>query len=80
VVAARCADRRPAGQAIGDDVAAGGELALGQPFDLLLAEALDHGQPQPPGLALGRGLDRGHKRRLAGGTPAALAAPALSPR
>ena len=63
-----------AGQAVGDDVAAGGEVALGQRRDLLLAEALDHRQPQPPGLALGRRLDRGHERGLAGGTAAALAA------
>ena len=77
VVAAGFADRRPAGQAVADHVAAGGEVALGQRRDLLLAEALDHRQPQPARLALGRGLDRRHERRLAGRTAAALAAGAL---
>ena len=70
-------DRRPAGQAVADHVAAGGEVALGQRRDLLLAEALDHRQPQPARLALGRGLDRRHERSLAGRTAAALAASAL---
>ena len=77
VVAAGFTDRRPAGQAVGHDVAAGGEVALGQRRDLLLAEALDHRQPQPARLALGRSLDRRHERRLAGRTAAALAASAL---
>ena len=74
VIAASRRDRRPTRQAVGDDVAAGGEVALGELLDLLLAEALDHRQPQPARLALGRGLHCGDERRLAGGTPAALAA------
>src|SRR5919107_6142435 len=69
---------RPAGQAVADDVAAGGEVALGDLLDLLLAEALDHAQPQPSRLPVERGLHGGHDRRLAGGTPAALAALALA--
>src|SRR6478672_593763 len=77
VVAAGFGDRRPAGQAVADHVAAGDEVALGQPFDLLFAEALDHGESQPPGLALGRRLHRGDERRLAGRTPATLATGAL---
>src|SRR3954464_4449099 len=75
--AAGLSPRRPAGQAVADDGGAGGEVALGDPLDLLLAEALDHAQPQPPRPPLGSGLDRGHDRRLAGGAPAALAALAL---
>src|SRR5688500_15995727 len=59
VIAAGLLDRGPAGQAVADDVAAGREVTLGQLLDLLLAEALDHTEAQPPGLALGRGLDRG---------------------
>ena len=39
-----------------------------------LAEALDDGELEPPGLALGRRLDRRHERGLAGRTPTALAA------
>ena len=38
-------DRRPAAQAIAHDVAAGGEITLGQGLDLLLPESLDHRQP-----------------------------------
>jgi hypothetical protein len=53
VAAAGLLDRRPAGQAIGHHVAAGGEVALGQLLDLLLAKAFDHRQAQPPRLALG---------------------------
>src|SRR3954469_15498412 len=78
VLAAGLLDRRPAGQAVADDIAPGGEVPLGQPLHLLLAEALDHAQPQPPRPALGRGLDRGDDRRLARGTAAALAARTLA--
>ena len=78
VLAAGLLDRRPAGQAVADDIAPGSEVSFGQPFHLLLAEALDHSQPQPPRPALGRGLDRGDERRLARGTAAALAARALA--
>src|SRR5215218_4579480 len=78
VLAARLLDRRPAGQAVADHVAAGGGVALGQLLDLLLAEALDHREPKPARLALDRGLDRGHDRRLARGTPAPLAAGTLA--
>src|SRR3954452_21775709 len=78
VLAAGLLDRRPAGQAVADDIAPGGEVPLGQPLHLLLAEALDHAHPQPPRPALGRGLDRGDDRRLARGTAAALAARALA--
>ena len=67
-------DRRPAGQAIGHHVAAGGEVALGQGLDLLPAKAFDDRQPQSARLALGGRLDRGHERRLAGGTATPLAA------
>ena len=74
VRAAGLLDRPPAGQAVGHDVAAGGEVALGQPLDLLLAEALDDGELEPPGLALGRRLDCGHERRLARRAAAAFAA------
>src|SRR3954451_14181811 len=77
VRAARLLHRGPAGQAIAHHRAAGGEVPLGDPLDLLLAEALDDAQPQPSRPPLRRGLDRGHDRRLAGGTPAALAALAL---
>ena len=91
VRAAGLLDRPPAGQAIADDVAAGGEVALGQGRDLLLPEALDHRRqgldrsartattrrPQPPRLALGGRLDRGDERRLARRPPAAPAAGAL---
>src|SRR6188508_2284803 len=76
--AAGLLDRGPAGQAVADDLAAGCQMALGQPLDLLLAEALDHAQPQPLGPALGRGLDRGHEGLLARSTPAALAARPLA--
>src|SRR6478735_8919958 len=78
VLAAGLLDRRPAGQAVADDIAPGGEVPLGQPLHLLLAEALDHAQPQPPGPPLGRRLDRSDDRRLACGTAAALAARALA--
>src|SRR6187431_3373105 len=76
--AASLLDRGPAGQTVADDLAAGCQMALGQPLDLLLAEALDHAQPQPLGPALGRGLDRGHEGLLARSTPAALAARPLA--
>src|SRR6187402_2243461 len=66
--AAGLLDRGPAGQTVADDLAAGCQMALGQPLDLLLAEALDHAQPQPLGPALGRGLDRGHEGLLARST------------
>ena len=56
----------------------GREVPLGDPLDLLLAETLDHAQPQPLRLPLGRGLDRGDDRRLARGAPAALAARPLA--
>src|SRR5512134_2079781 len=59
VVAAGLRDRRPAGQAVADHVAASGEVTLGELLDLLLAEALDHGELEPAWLALRRGLDRG---------------------
>src|SRR4029453_4869172 len=52
VVAAGLRDRRPAGQAVADDVAAGGEVALGGGLALLLAEALDHRELEPAWLAL----------------------------
>lgn len=70
VLAAGLLDRRPAGQAVADDIAPGSEVPLGQSRHLLLAEALDHAQPQPPRPT----LDRGDDRRLARGTAAALAA------
>src|SRR5215213_2282038 len=70
--------RGPAGEAVANDGAAGGEVALRQLLDLLLAEALDHREPQPLGLPVGRGLDRGHDRRLPGGAPTALAARAFA--
>src|SRR4051812_5462993 len=71
-------DRGPAAQAVGDDVAAGGEVTLGKLLDLLLAETFDDRQPQPAWLAPGRRLDRRHERGLAGGTAAALAARACA--
>src|SRR5687767_1098936 len=55
VAAAGLRDRRPAGQAVADHVAARGEVALGELLDLLLAEALDHRELEPAWLALGRG-------------------------
>ena len=76
--AAGLLDRGPAGQAVGDHVAAGGEVALGQRLDLLLAEALDHCEPQPPGLALGRRVSEAAAARtasLAGGTAARACRP-----
>ena len=57
-----------------------GKVALGEHLDLLLAEALDDGEPQTPRLALGRRLDRGHERRLAGRTAPAFAAERSPPR
>src|SRR5687768_4220825 len=71
-------NRGPAGQAVADDLAAGCQMALDQPLDLLLAEAFDHAQPQPLGPALGRGLDRSHEGLLARSAPAALAARPLA--
>src|SRR6478735_5983107 len=76
--AAGLLDRRPAGQTVADDIASSGEVLLCQPLHLLLAEAVDHAQPQPPGPPLGRRLDRSDDRRLARGTAAALAARALA--
>src|SRR5215208_2386393 len=72
--AASLLDRGSAGQAVADDLAAGCQMALGQPLALLLAEAIDHAQPQPLGPAIGRGLDRSHEGLLARDTPAAFAA------
>src|SRR5688500_3534121 len=77
VAAAGLRHRRPAGEPVADDVAASGEVTLGELLDLLLAEALDHGELEPARLALRRGLDRGNDRRLAGGATPALAARAL---
>ena len=74
VTAPGLGDRHPAGQAVADHVAAGGEVALGQRRDLLLAKALDDREPEPPGLALGRGLHGRHERGLAGRAAATLAA------
>src|SRR5918997_4928792 len=76
--AAGLLDRGPTEQAVADHGAAGSEVALGQPLDLLLAETLNHAQPQPLGPALGRGLDRGHEGLLARSTPTALAARPLA--
>src|SRR4029453_14620681 len=45
VVAAGLPHRRPAGETVADDVAASGEVALGELLDLLLAKALDPRQP-----------------------------------
>ena len=53
LLAAGLLDRRPAGQAFADDIAPGSEVSFGQPLQLLLAEALDHAQPQPPRPTLG---------------------------
>src|SRR5262245_45879170 len=78
VLAAGLLDRRPAGQAVADDITPGSEVSFGQPFHLLLAGALDHAQPQPPRPTMAVGLDRGDDCRLAGGTAAALAARALA--
>src|SRR4051794_21283249 len=78
VLAARLLDRRPAGQAVADHVRAGREVPLGQLLHLPLAEALHHAQPQPLGLAFGRGLHGGDDRRLARGAPAPLAARPLA--
>ena len=44
-------DRRPAGQSIGHQVAAGGEVTLGQLSDLPLAEGSDHREAEPSGPA-----------------------------
>src|SRR5918997_6019056 len=76
--AAGLLDRGPTEQAVADNLAAGCQMALGQPLDLLLAETLNHAQPQPLGPALGRGLDRGHEGLLARSTPTALAARPLA--
>src|SRR3954447_9699584 len=78
VRAAGLLDRRPAGQAVADDVAPRREVPLRQPLDLLLAETLHHAQPRPLRPPLGRGLDRCHDRRLAGRAAAALAARPLA--
>ena len=80
VVAARLGDRLPAGQAIADDVGAGGEARLGQLGDLGLAEPLDDLQLQTSRLAIEARLDGCHERRLAGGATATLAARANPPR
>ena len=69
---------RKQGEAVADDGAAGIEAAPGQLFHLLAAEALDPAQLQAHRLALGRGLDRGDDRRLAGRTAAALATGAFA--
>src|SRR5512134_1289301 len=74
VRAAGLFDRRPAGEAVADHVAAGREVALGELLDLPLAEALDHRELEPARLAFGRGLDRGDDGGLARRPPAALAA------
>lgn len=67
-------DCRPARQAVAHHIAASGEVVLRGPLDLSLPKAFDHRQAQPPGLALRCRLDLRHERRLAGGTPPALAA------
>ena len=78
--AAGILDAAEAAQTVADDNAGGIEVPLGQHLDLLLAETLDPAQLQAHWLALGRGLDRGDDRRLAGGTAAALAAGRSPPR
>src|SRR5512144_2535225 len=67
-----------AADAVADDRAGGIEAAPGQLFDLLAAEALDPAQLQAHRLALGRSLDGGDDRRLAGRAATALATGAFA--
>ena len=78
MAAAGSLDSAPAGQAVGDHARAFGDAGPGELFDLVLPEALDHGQPEMPPPALGGGLDSGDERRLAGSAAATLAARPLA--
>src|SRR5512134_547110 len=71
-------DTAEAAEAVADDGAGGIEAASGQLFDLLAPEAVDPAQLQAHRLALGRGLDGGDDRRLAGRAAAALATGAFA--
>src|SRR5512134_752659 len=76
--AAGVGDTAEAAEAVADDGAGGIEAAPGQLFDLLAAEALDPAQLQAHRLALGRSLDGGDDRRLAGRAATALATGAFA--
>ena len=67
-------ERVPAAQAVGEDLASGGQPALGAARDLALAEALDRDQLDLARPALGAGGDRRHEGRLARRATAPLAA------
>jgi len=67
------ADAGETAQTVTDDGAGGIEIALGQGHDFGTAETLYPAQLQAIWLALRRGFDRSHNRRLAGRTAATLA-------
>ena len=67
-------ERVPAAQAVGEDLASGGQPAHGAERDLALAEALDRDQLDLARPALGAGGDRRHEGRLARRATAPLAA------
>ena len=76
--AAGVGDAAEAAEAVADDGAGGIEAASGELRDLLAAEAGDPAQLQAHRLALGRRLDGGDERRLAGRAAAALATGAFA--
>jgi hypothetical protein len=75
----RSGDSTETGQAVTDDLARRIKAPLGKSRQGAIAEAGNPVQLQAHRLALGRGLDSGDERRLAGGTTAALAAGAFTP-
>src|SRR5690349_13271310 len=78
MLTARLFHRPETGQAIADHLAVRIQAAFGEPRNGMVAEAGDPPQLQTHWLALGRGLDRGHERRLARGATATLATGALA--
>src|SRR5712692_6927024 len=72
------ADTRETAQAVTDDGAGGIEIARRQGGDFGTAKTLHPAQLQADWLALRRGFDRRHDRRLAGRTAATLAAVPLA--
>src|SRR4051794_9659890 len=78
VLAARLFHRSETGQAIADHLAVRIQAAFRESRNRMVAEAGDPPQLQAHRLALGRGLDSGHERRLARGAAATFAAGALA--